>query len=121
MITAGKQQGLNLSEVEAKLILECMDAHASALAINKDGQTKLYDLLADRAEGNEFNYTICNAVEFCIERIDELLAYKEDPYWSLLSRNKFILERILEKATEPQALCVETPLGTIIVKPCKGE
>lgn len=124
IITAGEKQGIDLVEAEAILILEYMNAYDYALAMNEDGQTELYNLQTDSAEGT---YTIRDAVEFCIlqnenlinEAKNGLFAYEDDGYLPKLLVEEIVLKGILRKFEKnfdtPQTLCMETPLGTIVV------
>lgn len=104
LMAVAVRQGIELSVVEADIVLGYLEGHDYMLLRDDTYHTKLHDLQLGKDHSNDEDYTIRDTIEFCVEMNDELLLDAqtgEDPEGREtidLEKDSYILNQMRQRA-----------------------
>lgn len=104
MMEVATRQGVPFSVLEAEIVLGYMEGHDYCLLVDDGFRMMLHDKQDGEEHGEDIQYTVRDAIEFCQEMNDELLtetASREKPdqsYLLDLRKDEFILGELMKKA-----------------------
>lgn len=104
LIAVAARQGMDLSIVEAAIVLGYLEGHDFMLLRDSCYHTKLHDLQFGDDHSEDEDYTIRDAIEFCVEMNEELLLEAQtggDPEGREaidLGKDACILEQMMHRA-----------------------
>ena len=106
LMAIAARQGMEMSVVEAAIILGYLDGHDYALMGDEHFQMKLHDQQDGDDHSKDEPYSVREAIEFCVEMNEELLtdaqtASNRDDHNILdLEKDAYILEEIMQRASK---------------------
>lgn len=104
MMAVATRQGVPFSVVEAEIVLGYMEGHDYCLLVDDGFRMMLHDKQDGEEHGEDIQYTVRDAIEFCQEMNDELLtetASSDKPDQSYLLdlwKDELILGELMKRA-----------------------
>lgn len=114
LMAVSVRQGVEMKEVEAKVVLGYLEGHDYCLLMADDFTMILHDLTEGDISNNDMDYNIRQVVEFCQEMNEELLlenSSKDDPdeeYLLDLRKDELILDSLMKRTESVIPPAVQT-------------